>query len=185
MINKSSIPNTGIALKGYPRSNTVASRNKNLSQEKAELASLIEMVVDDMIDQKCDVYTKKHTLDFREELSHLKQALVNLVQRIDTHASDMDHRLVRLEKQIQEARDLAVNVRNGIKDEEHARMDTIELKLQSLAIDRSTKQGKYIHIISCAFDVYHLLYYYLPSYHFLLDHIIDIISYFVFSHTRR
>lgn len=134
------VPNTGIAVKGYPRSNTVASRNRNLSQEKAELASLIEIVVNDMIDQKCDVYTKKHTAHFREELIQLKQSLTKVIERIDSHTSEMEHRLESVEQQVKEARALAVNIRNGIKDEDHARMDAIELKLQSLAIDKSSKQ---------------------------------------------
>ena len=134
------IPNAGIAVKGYPRSNTVASRNRNLSQEKAELASLIEIVVNDMVDQKCDVYTKKYTAHFKEELLHLKQGLAKVVEKVNSHTSDMERRVESIEQQVKEARALAVNIRNGIKDEDHARMDAIELKLQSLAIDRSSTQ---------------------------------------------
>ena len=134
------MPNTGVAVKRHPQPNAVASRNPNFSQDKAELASLIETVVNDMIEQKCNVYTKKYIAQFSEDIVNLKRGLVKLVQKVDMHNVNMDQRLVSIEQQIEEARALAVNVRNGINDEDRARMDTIELKLQSLAMDKSNTQ---------------------------------------------
>ena len=80
---KPPIPNAGLAVSGYPRANTVA-RNLGLG-EKEEMAHLIEIIVEDMVDKKCEMYTKKHGLPKEERIQALELKIESLHARIDEH----------------------------------------------------------------------------------------------------
>ena len=107
------------------------SKKVKIANDKKEIASLIQTIVEDIVESKCELYFSKKDkmfLEFKAELD----ALSNRVQEQDVSTRK---RIGHLEDEISNTR--AQFYQSGMGNDYTGRLDSIEVQLSTLAMERS------------------------------------------------